>query len=353
MFDNMTDSATLCATAKTGNDSYDTEDPMEMEKQKSLIILLSCPLSAFIILSNLFIIIGIVFNKKLHNSTNYFFLSLLFADFFTGTMLPVIPSMRFSKDLDYHWCLIFFITPNFFFLSFLTNLLMVHYEKYLCIIYPLHYQNIWVHRCVPFSLFLVWTLPLAVSCLPMMGWNNWNNSCICSYKQIFPIEYIYMETYGLVIPAILAMSFITIKLLLVARKQLKEIKKLHRSVQRDAATDLDRQMDLNYTKCIAIFSLTFLICWVPYIALLQVSVLVLENYEISWWIVLTLTCVGSGSAAIVPVILGLSHRQYTELWRTLCKKYCQSSCKPGGHPPNHHNMVSKEETLEDGLTADK
>ncbi|KAG8547960.1 hypothetical protein GDO81_027063 [Engystomops pustulosus] len=324
------------------------------EKEEKLIILLSSPLSAFIILSNLFIIIGILFNKRLHNTPNFFFLSLLFADFFTGVLLPCIPRMKFNKDLGYYGCFFAFISPNFFFLSFLANLLMVHYEKYVCIIYPLHYRDSWVHRCVPFSLFLVWTLPLVFSCLPLLGWNNWRSNLTCSYKQVFPNSYIYLETYGVVIPSILAMSFITIKLLTVARKQLKEIKKLHRSVQREVVTEAERQMDLRYAKCIAVFSLTFLICWVPYIALLQVSVLVMENYEISLWIVLTLTCVGSGSAAVIPVILGLSHRQYIELWSNLCKKYCQSCGKPRGTTTSQHiNMESKEETLEDELTAVK
>lgn len=330
------------------------QNKSDYEDQEKLIMLLSYPLSAFIILSNLFIIIGIVFNKKLHNTANYFFLSLLFADFFTGVLLPCIPRMKFNKDLGYYGCFFVFISPNFFFLSFLANLLMVHYEKYVCIIYPLHYREIWVHRCVPLSLFLVWTMPLVFSCLPLLGWNNWKNNNTCSYKQVFPNAYIYLETYGVVIPAILVMSFITVKLLSVARNQLKEIKKLHRSVQREVVTEMERQMDFRYAKCIAVFSLTFFICWVPYIALLQVSVLVIEKYEISLWIVLTLTCVGSGSAAVIPVILGLSHRQYTELWRNLCKKYCQSCCKPRGNPAGqHHDMKSKEETLEDELTAVK
>ncbi|XP_018408076.1 PREDICTED: G-protein coupled bile acid receptor 1 [Nanorana parkeri] len=331
--------------------SSDSVNPSNYITQEKLILWLTNPLSAFIILSNLFIIIGIVFNKKLHNTANYFFLSLLFADFFTGVFLPCMPRMRFDKNLGYHWCLLAFISPNYFFLSFLANLLMVHYEKYLCIIYPLHYRNFLVHRCVPFFLVMVWTLPLLFASLPILGWNNWNSSLSCSYKQVFPHAYIYLETYGLVIPSILAMSFITVKLLSVARRQLKEIKKLHRSVQREAATELEHQMDLRYAKCIAIFSLTFLICWVPYIALLQVSVLAIENYDISFSILPTLTCLGSGSATIVPVILGLCHHQYTELWRTLCKRYCKFCCKPKVKQPNEHNMVSKEETLEDGLTG--
>ncbi|KAM4697922.1 G-protein coupled bile acid receptor 1 [Rhinophrynus dorsalis] len=337
------------ATLRAENSS----DQNDLESQRNLIILLSSPLSAFIILSNLFIIIGIVFNRKIHNTANYFFLSLLFADFFTGVALPCIPRMRFDKNLGYVWCLTAYISPNFFFLSFLANLLMVHYEKYLCIVYPLHYRNIWVHRCVPFSLFMVWTLPLVFSCLPMLGWNNWTVNATCSYKYVFPNSYIYLETYGVVIPSILAIIFITIKVLSVARKQLKDIKKLHRSVQSEAATELEHQMDLRYAKCIAIVSLTFLVCWVPYIAYLQVSVLAIEQYEFSWWIILTLTCVGSGSAAVIPVILGLSHRQYTELWRNLFRKYCHSCLKGRNKPSSLHVMTGKEETLEVELTAVK
>ncbi|OCT63331.1 G-protein coupled bile acid receptor 1 [Xenopus laevis] len=319
----------------------------DLEAQRQLIFLLSSPLSVFIILSNLFIIIGIVFNKKIHNTANYFFLSLMFADLLTGVALPCIPHMRFDKKFGYHVCMISYISPNFFFLSFLANLLMVHYEKYLFIVYPLRYHSIWMHRCVPLSLVIAWTLPLFFACLPMMGWNNWKIDSNCSYKYVFTNAYIYLETYGVVIPSILAIAFITVKVLTVARKQLKDIKKLHRSVQSQAVIELEHQMDLRYARCIAIVSLTFLVCWVPYIAVLQVSVLAIAHYEFSWWIILTLTCVGSGSAAIIPIILGLCHREYTELWRNLFSRYC---CKHRETLSNLHNMTSKEETLHDGLT---
>ncbi|KAG8430509.1 hypothetical protein GDO86_020471, partial [Hymenochirus boettgeri] len=319
----------------------------ELEKQKHLIFFLSNPLSAFIILSNLFIIVGIVFNKKIHNTANYFFLSLLCADLLTGVALPCIPRMRFDNELGYLGCQLSYILPNFFFLSFLTNLLMVHYEKYLCIVYPLHYRNYCIHRCVPFSLLMTWTLPLVFACLPMMGWNDWGENSTCSYRYIFPYAYIYLETYGVVIPSILAIVFITIKVLTIARRQLKDIKKLHRSVQRDVVTELEHQMDLRYTRCIAIVSLTFMVCWVPYIALLQVSVLAMEQYEFSWWISLTLTCVGSGSAAIIPIILGLCHREYTELWRNIFSKYC---CNHRARLSNLQKSRINEETLEGNLT---
>nr|XP_033800255.1 G-protein coupled bile acid receptor 1 [Geotrypetes seraphini] len=290
--------------------------------QRNLIFYLSAPLSAFIVLANLFIIIGIVFNRKLHDTANYFFLSLLFADFFTGVTLPFIPRMKFCKELDYHSCLFVYISPNFFFLSFLSNLLMVHYEKYLCIVYPLHFRSFWVHRFVPLSLLLVWTVPLVFSSLPVFGWNQWGVNSTCSYAHIFPSAYLYLEIYGFLIPSILVITFLMIKVLSVARRQLQEIKKLHRSVQREGALQLEQQMDLRYAKCIASVSLIFLVCWVPYIACLHVSVLAIQQYEMSWLTFIILTCMGSGSAAVIPVILGLSNRQYTSLWQAVFTKHC-------------------------------
>ncbi|XP_030065447.1 G-protein coupled bile acid receptor 1 [Microcaecilia unicolor] len=317
--------------------------------QRNLIFYLSTPLSAFIILANLFIIVGIIFNRKLHDTANYFFLSLLFADFLTGVALPFIPRMKFCKDLDYHSCLFVYISPNFFFLSFLSNLLMVHYEKYLCIIYPLRYRSFWVHRFVPLPLLLVWTVPLVFSCLPVFGWNQWGENSTCSYAHVFPNAFLYLEIYGFLIPSILAITFLTIKVLSVARRQLQDIKKLHRSVQREGALTLEKQMDLRYAKCIASVSLIFLVCWVPYIACLHVSVLAMEQYEISRLTFIILTCVGSGSAAVIPVILGLSNKQYTALWQAVFKKHCVSrgkSQEKGATRPQ--DKPSQADTLDSG-----
>ncbi|XP_069472927.1 G-protein coupled bile acid receptor 1 [Ambystoma mexicanum] len=317
--------------------------------QRTLIFWFTGPLAAFIILANLFIIVGIVFNRKCYNTANYFFLSLLSADFFTGVALPCIPRMRFDKDLGYHGCLLVYIMPNFFFLTFLANLLMVHYEKYLCIVHPLHYRTLWVHRCVPLALLLVWALPLLFASLPMVGWNNWNENATCCPRYTFPKAYLYLEIYGFLIPAILAIAFITVKVLVVARRTQMDIKKLHRSVQRGGRSELEQQMDLRYAKCIASVSLTFLVCWVPYIACLHVSVLAMEQYDISWLTLAILTCLGSGSTAVIPVMLGLSHKQYTELWRNTFGRCCRVWHRPP-HKPATTVGQAKPQKADDLLT---
>ncbi|XP_060784879.1 G-protein coupled bile acid receptor 1-like [Neoarius graeffei] len=318
----------------------------QSDKEK-LIVFITLPLSTIIILTNLIIIVGIACNRQLHNTPNYFFLSLLVADLCTGLALPFIPRMGLNRSLHFWSCLLVHIFPNFLFLSFLFNLVMVHYERYLCIVRPLHYSQFWVHRCFPAALLAVWIPPLLYASLPAFGWNNWTekqlnlsldaNMCnvhlhenesarsghncsgrtldddYCSYKQIFPIPFIYLEVYGLLLPAILSIVVMTGRVLWITRKQLREICKLNRSVERSATSEHEHRLNLRYAKCVAAVSVTFLVCWVPYIIYLQISVMLLqEGVRRNSSLNIILSCTGIGSMAIIPIILSLTNRQYTE-----------------------------------------
>ncbi|XP_015214631.1 G-protein coupled bile acid receptor 1 [Lepisosteus oculatus] len=287
----------------------------------SLILSITNPLSTVIILANLLIIIGIICNRKLHNTPNYFFLSLLVADVCTGIALPFIPSMSLERQMDFHTCLLLHTFPNFLFLSFLFNLVMVHYERYLCIVNPLQYGSFWAHRFFLLALLAVWVPPLLYASLPAFGWNNraaLNSSQEiedCSYRNIFPHEFIYLEVYGLLIPAIFSIIFMTVRVLWIAREKMRDICKLHRAVDRDQASDKEHRMNVRYAKCVAAVSLTFLICWVPYIIYVHVSLFSLSQGQVKVADSTThiiLSCTGIGSTAIIPVILGLGNRQYTE-----------------------------------------
>lgn len=320
------------------------------DSKEKLIFYLTVPLSSIIIFSNLFIIIGIACNRQLHNTPNYFFLSLLVADLCTGITLPFIPRMTFDRHLDFKHCLVMYIFPNFLFLSFLFNLVMVHYERYLCIVSPLHHSQFWVHRCFPLALLTVWLPPLLYASLPAFGWNNWvepnanktsnpnktllrsntvgNTSKedeVCSYKQVFPKAFIYLEVCGLVLPAMLSIVGMMGRVLWIAHKQLQNICKLHRAVdrlQQQQPTDHEQQLNLRYAKCVAAVSLTFLVCWVPYIIYQLMSVTALQSGVSlpSSSLYIIMSCTGIGSMAVIPLILGLANKQYTEPIRMVMRK---------------------------------
>ncbi|XP_036395827.1 G-protein coupled bile acid receptor 1-like [Megalops cyprinoides] len=292
-----------------------------------LIFCITLPLSTAIILANLLIIVGIACNRQLHNTPNYFFLSLLVAALCTGVALPFIPRMGLNRRLNFCTCLLVHIFPNFLFLSFLFNLVMVHFERYLCIVRPLHYSQFWVHRWFPLALLTVWVPPLLYASLPAFGWNNSparganSSTCSdlreedCSYRLVFPKAFIYLEVYGLLLPAIMSIVGMTGRVLWIAREQVRDMCKLHRTVERAQVSEQEHRLNLRYAKCLAAVSLTFLLCWVPYIIYLHVSVVLLErNGEALGGSTthIILSCTGIGSMAVIPVILGLANRQYTD-----------------------------------------
>ncbi|XP_075789106.1 G-protein coupled bile acid receptor 1 [Pelodiscus sinensis] len=297
-----------------------------------LIYWLTGSLAVFIILANLAITLGILCNRTLHGATSWFFLSLLFADLLTGAALPFIPRVKLEVSWGYHRCFFIHVVPNFFFLSFLANLLMVHCQRYLSVCYPLHYHRLWVSRWVPLCLLLAWALPLLFACLPVLGWNHWETSSNCSYSQVFPRAYLYLEIYGFLIPSILAMAVMSTQLLRVARRHMQAITTVLHSVHPgQAPSALEQQLELRHAKCIASLSLIFLVCWVPYVASLHLSVLAIQNSFSDKTTLVILTCVGSGNAALVPIILGLSNQQYTQFWRDVAAKGCGGRCcEPGG-----------------------
>nr|XP_034984266.1 G-protein coupled bile acid receptor 1 [Zootoca vivipara] len=296
---------------------------------QNLIIWLSRPLSAFIVLANIFLILGILFNRRLRNTTNWFFLSLLFADLLAGLFLPNIPELSTTKELNYHLCFFNYVAPNFIFLAFLANLLVVHYAKYVFIIHSLHYHRSWVYRWPGLYIFVAWTAPLTFACLPL-AWNKWQPHANCSFGLVFPIPYLYLETYGFLIPSILAMGFMCIQVLCTSRRQLKDITRLLHSVnQGQPPSELEQQLELRNAKKIASVSFIFMVCWVPYIVCLNISLLSIDH-NIHPLIIPIVTSIGTSSAAALPVILSLGNRQYTQFWTDMATKCCGGCCQRQG-----------------------
>ncbi|KAM8872210.1 G-protein coupled bile acid receptor 1 [Synchiropus picturatus] len=311
-----------------------SSSPLLTEEQ--LIYAITVPLSTSIILANLAIILGITWNRQLHNTPNYFFLSLLVADMCTGVALPFIPLMGLDREMSFSSCLVAHVFPNFLFLAFLLNLVMVHYERYVCIVKPLHYSNLWMHRSFPLALLVAWAPPLLYASLPAFGWNNWagpdwdrccrggsmltplpncstNGTACCSYRRVFPNAFIFLEVYGLVLPAILTIAGMTGRVLWITRGQLQDICRLHRSVERGQGSDCEQRLNLRYTRCVVAVSLTFLACWVPYLIYMHVCIaFLISDTRWSSTTHIVLSCAGIGSMAVVPLVLGLANKQYTE-----------------------------------------
>lgn len=281
---------------------------------------LSLALASLIVIANLLLALGIALDRHLRSPpAGCFFLSLLLAGLLTGLALPMLPGLWSQNHQSYWSCLLLHLTPNFCFLSLLANLLLVHGERYMAVLQPLR-----PHGSVRLALFLTWVSSLFFASLPALGWNHWSPDANCSSQAVFPAPYLYLEVYGLLLPAVGATALLSVRVLATAHRQLREIRRLERAVCRDVPSTLARALTWRQARAQAGATLLFLLCWGPYVATLLLSVLAYERRPpLGPGTLLSLISLGSASAAAVPVAMGLGDQRYTAPWRTAAQRWLQ------------------------------
>ncbi|XP_062852857.1 G-protein coupled bile acid receptor 1 [Trichomycterus rosablanca] len=320
--------------------------------EAQLINAITLPISTIIILANLIIILGIGCSRQLHNPSNYIYLSLLVSDLGMGVALPFVPWMSLGRPLSFTLCLVAHVMPNFLFLAFIFNLVLVHYQRYISIVSPLLCTHFWLHRRFAVALLAVWLLPLFFALMPAFGWNNKDehrvadNSTVesrcapkpkdncCTYRTVFPSSFIYIEVYGLLAPSILSIAAMTGRVLWITHGQLRNIQRLQRAV---ASEESQRKMELRYIRCVAIIALAFLTCWVPYIVYSHMCMAFLINQGVQGnkTVYIVLSCIGMGGMGTVPILLGLANREYTDpARRVMCKLWHR------WHSPHHQGNIA-------------
>lgn len=278
---------------------------------------LSLVLASLVVVANLLLALGIAGDRRLRSlPAGCFFLSLLLAGLLTGLALPTLPGLWRQSRRGYWACLFLHLAPNFSFLSLLANLLLVHGERYVAVLRPLRAPG-----SARLALLLTWAGPLLFASLPALGWNHWAPGANCSSQAVFPAPYLYLEVYGLLLPAVGAAALLSARVLVTARRQLRDIRRQERAVRRGVPSALARALAWRQARAQAGATLLFGLCWGPYVATLLLSVLAYEQRPpLGPGALLSLVSLGSASAAAVPVAMGLSDQRYTAPWRAAARR---------------------------------
>ncbi|XP_014291945.1 octopamine receptor beta-1R-like [Halyomorpha halys] len=126
------------------------------------------------ILGNALVIISVVRHRKLRIITNYYVVSLAFAD-----LLVALCAMTFnaSVELTGRWmfgpfmCDAWNSLDVYFSTASILHLCCISVDRYYAIVRPLQYPITMTHRTVSFMLANVWILPALISFIPIfLGW---------------------------------------------------------------------------------------------------------------------------------------------------------------------------------------
>lgn len=148
------------------------------------LVIFKCFIMAFIILAaifgNLLVIVSVMRHRKLRVITNYFVVSLAFAD-----MLVAIWAMCFNFSVEitngewlfgYFMCDVWNSLDVYFSSASILHLCCISVDRYYAIVQPLDYPLIMTTAKLGIMLAVVWCSPALVSFLPIfMGWYTTND----------------------------------------------------------------------------------------------------------------------------------------------------------------------------------
>ena len=186
----------------------------------------------FSVIGNLLILGSFLCNKRLRKIRNYFILAMAVSDLFAGLSIPISFSIA-SRDLNELLCLGVTICPQLASTTVsLAMLLLAFIERYITIVYPLRYTNMISKTRAVGVIVIACVYCIFLSYLPLLGWNNIHtrpeNSTLsageCQFLHTLPGSYVALFQLGHMLPAIIIISILCIRILIVAFKQSRRIK---------------------------------------------------------------------------------------------------------------------------------
>lgn len=141
---------------------------------------------------NLLTITAILVTKKLRAIlANQFVFSLAVSDLFVGLTIPYHMAFYVISDfgLGKVNCLLRFVLISFACSSSISNLLVIAADRYVAIVYPLHYIRLITRKTAVFLTVFAWSLSFTVAAVPAV-WNDWAPGVNCEVFQILPNNYV-------------------------------------------------------------------------------------------------------------------------------------------------------------------
>lgn len=170
--------ATASATSTTTTSVVPTSAEIIVQHQSMALLIVKVIIMGTIIvaavLGNALVIISVVRHRKLRIITNYYVVSLAFAD-----LLVALCAMTFNASVEitgrwmfgYFMCDVWNSLDVYFSTASILHLCCISVDRYYAIVRPLQYPITMTHRTVSFMLANVWVLPGIIAFTPIfMGW---------------------------------------------------------------------------------------------------------------------------------------------------------------------------------------
>ena len=222
------------------------------------------------------VIVAYVSSTRVRRTMSLFLLNLTVVDFQNGCVsLPLIllfprTELEESPTGGVVVCILLVIWPKIFFIVAFQSVLVVTIERFICVVKPYgHSKLLGKQRCIA-VIVGIWGFALCFSLMPILGYNRITlrgslYMCDGTYQQ--GVVYLHVFLYGLLaLPCALIMVLYFL-MYRIARKHTRNIRKLHSN--RSERKQLVQTSKA--AKTVGLLSTFHMVCWLPFLVLLQVS----------------------------------------------------------------------------------
>ena len=247
-------------------------------------------LAGVISLLNGCVITAYVLSRRVRKSMSLFVLNLAVVDFQNGCVsLPLLllyprTELQVAPPGGVHLCVLLLVFPQILFIVAYQSVLVVTIERFICVAKPYTYRKLlrkW--RCL-LAIFILWLFAVFYSLMPTFSYNRITAKgsvymCNGVYQQ--GVVYLHVFLYGFLATPIVLIVVLYALMYRIARKHTKSIAKLQSSCALIGEVG-KKQRQISRTskaaKTAGLLSAFYLICWLPFLILLQVSELCKLGY---------------------------------------------------------------------------
>lgn len=149
-------------------------------------------LMVWIFSGNTLTILAICWSRKLRSFTsNWFVLALAVSDLLVGVSLPYHLAFYMGSQLGraHGWCMLRFFLIIVACCVSLWSLMAIACDRYVAIVYPLHYVRFVTRRVAIATMGSGWLVGVTIGATPMV-WNNWRTAQECEFDEVLPRWYV-------------------------------------------------------------------------------------------------------------------------------------------------------------------
>lgn len=259
------------------------------EPYRTLSIVVDSIIMFPIAFGNILLILSIIRFRHLHNIHYYLVLNLAISDTFVGMiLLPndiytlVLPQSSQQKTT----CLLRFAFHMVSWSSSVSGLFLISAERYIAIKHPFRYPTLVTPGRTFVTVVIIWMLNIIISFTPLLGANTWTPGAVCVPSNIWNMAYGCVTAFSL-FPLILVTFFMYASVIKttwchmkVVNTQINVVSVMTTSENGEIKRN-DELPNIHKAKIMALIFGIFLLCWLPFCAVLMAQRVLYRNKKLA------------------------------------------------------------------------